>query len=149
MARASALCNVLFVHRSRSMLGPPWRRLGSMPALGRRWPSPARPRRAVDPFEALADPTRRGILELLRLRGLATAGEIADAFAQISRPAVSRHLRVLREAGVVMADQRGREWQYRIDAAGLAAHYRDFFERFAPMWEDALQRLKRQVEDAL
>jgi DNA-binding transcriptional ArsR family regulator len=99
-----------------------------------------------DPFEALADPTRRGVLELLRQREVATAGEIAEAFPQISRPAVSRHLRVLRESHIVVAEQSGREWRYRIDGAALASHYRDFFERFAPMWEDALLRLKRQVE---
>jgi DNA-binding transcriptional ArsR family regulator len=101
----------------------------------------------TDPFEALADPTRRGVLELLRQREVATAGEIAEAFPQISRPAVSRHLRVLREAHILVAQQSGREWRYRIDAAALAVHYRDFFERFAPMWEDALGRLKRQVEE--
>lgn len=99
-----------------------------------------------DPFDALADPTRRGVLDLLRERDVATAGEIADAFPQISRPAVSRHLRVMREAGILVAEQSGREWRYRIDAAALATHYRDFFERFSPMWEDALMRLKRQVE---
>jgi DNA-binding transcriptional ArsR family regulator len=101
-----------------------------------------------DPFDALADPTRRGVLELLRKRGVATAGEIAEAFPGISRPAVSRHLRVLRESGIVVAEQAGREWRYRIDARALASHYRDFFERFAPMWEDTLQRLKQQVEAA-
>jgi len=101
-----------------------------------------------DPFDALADPTRRGVLELLRERGVATAGEIADAFPHISRPAVSRHLRVLRECGIVIAERTGRERRYRIDASALASHYRDFFERFAPMWEDVLQRLKRQVEGA-
>lgn len=100
----------------------------------------------TDPFDALADPTRRGVLELLRDRGVATAGEIAEAFPRISRPAVSRHLRVLRESGIVVAVQAGREWRYHIDGSTLALHYRDFFERFAPMWEDALQRLKWQVE---
>jgi DNA-binding transcriptional ArsR family regulator len=100
-----------------------------------------------DPFEALADPTRRAILDLLGQDGVRTAGEIAEAFPRISRPAVSRHLRVLRESGLLAAEQVGREWRYRIDARALALHYRDFFERFAPMWEGALQRLKRQVEE--
>jgi DNA-binding transcriptional ArsR family regulator len=99
-----------------------------------------------DPFEALADPTRRGILELLRDSGERTAGDIADAFPAISRPAVSRHLRVLRESGIVMADQVGREWRYRIDGRALAVMYRDWFERFAPLWERSLEQLKRQVE---
>lgn len=101
-----------------------------------------------DPFDALADPTRRAILDLLRQDGVRTAGEIAEAFPRISRPAVSRHLRVLRESGLLVAEQAGREWRYRIDARALALHYRDFLERFAPMWEDALQRLKRQAEGA-
>lgn len=145
MSNASAFCHAMYIHHSRSTLGPPWRRLATMPfALRRRPLRKAHP--LADPFEALADPTRRGVLELLRVRGVATAGEIADAFPQISRPAVSRHLRVLRESGTLVAEQSGREWRYRIDAAALAAHYRDFFERFAPMWEDALARLKRQVE---
>ena len=99
-----------------------------------------------DPFEALADPTRRGILELLRDNGERTAGDIADAFPAISRPAVSRHLRVLRESGIVVAEQVGREWRYTIDGAVLARTYRDWFERFAPLWEQSLERLKRNVE---
>jgi DNA-binding transcriptional ArsR family regulator len=106
--------------------------------------SPKAPLR--DPFEALADPTRRGILELLRDRGVRTAGEIADAFPSISRPAVSRHLRVLRESGIIVADEVGREWRYRIDGHALAVMYRDWFERFAPLWERSLEQLKRQVE---
>ena len=52
-------------------------------------------------FAALADPTRRRVLELLRDREEMTAGELAAAFPDISRPAVSKHLRVLREAGVI------------------------------------------------
>jgi DNA-binding transcriptional ArsR family regulator len=99
-----------------------------------------------DPFEALADPTRRGILELLRNNGVRTAGDIADAFPSISRPAVSRHLRVLRESGIVVAEQVGREWRYSIDGAVLARTYRDWFEQFAPLWEQSLERLKRRVE---
>lgn len=100
-----------------------------------------------DPFEALADPTRRGILELLRDSGVRTAGDIADAFPSISRPAVSRHLRVLRESGIVTAVQAGREWRYRIDGHALATMYRAWFDRFAPLWERSLEQLKRQVED--
>ena len=51
-------------------------------------------------FDALGDPTRRAILELLRDRGPLSAGEVASGF-DVSRPAVSQHLTVLREAGVV------------------------------------------------
>ena len=103
---------------------------------------------AQDPFEALADPTRRGILNLLRRHPVRTAGEIADAFPRISRPAVSRHLRVLREAGLVIAEEAGREWRYRLNVAALARVHRDWFARFAPLWDGSLSRLKEQVEGA-
>lgn len=98
-------------------------------------------------FTALADPTRRAILDLLRARRTCTAGEIAAHFAALSRPAVSRHLRVLREAGLVRAEEVGREWRYHLDAGAIARLYHGWFERFAPLWEQSLTRLKRQVEE--
>ena len=67
---------------------------------------------------AIADPTRRKVLELVRDRELA-AGEIAAQF-EISRPAVSRHLRVLRGAGLVTERRDGRLRLYRADPAPLA-----------------------------
>ena len=67
---------------------------------------------------AIADPIRRDILVLLR-RGDLTAGDIASRF-DVSRPAVSRHLRVLRDAGVVVAEERGRERIYHLDTTPLA-----------------------------
>jgi DNA-binding transcriptional ArsR family regulator len=97
-------------------------------------------------FEALADPTRRAVLELLRATPVMTAGELAAAFPSISRPAVSRHLRVLREAGLLVATQDGREWQYAIDPAPLAEVTQQWFAQFAPLWEEALSNLKRQAE---
>lgn len=66
---------------------------------------------------ALADPIRRDILRMLRTR-VATAGAIAGAFS-VSRPAVSRHLRVLRHAGLVRDEVRGREREYRLELAAL------------------------------
>jgi DNA-binding transcriptional ArsR family regulator len=76
-----------------------------------------------------------------------TAGDLAAAFASISRPAVSRHLRVLREAGLVVAVQEGREWRYSLDPSPLAEVTQQWFAQFAPLWEEALAQLKRQVED--
>lgn len=105
-----------------------------------------RQRENADPFEALADPTRRGILELLRRHRVRTAGEIADAFPRISRPAVSRHLRVLRNAGFVSAEEVGREWHYRLNAPAMARLHRDWFARFVPLWDEALAQLKEQTE---
>ena len=101
---------------------------------------------AGDPFGALADPTRRAILELLRRGETRTAGDIASAFPRISRPAVSRHLRVLREAGFVIAEEAGREWLYRLNAAAMARMHRDWFARFTPLWDESLAQLKRRTE---
>ena len=67
---------------------------------------------------AIGDPVRREILDLLR-GGPRTAGAVADRFP-ISRPAVSRHLRVLRECGLVVDEPRGRQRVYRIELAPLA-----------------------------
>ena len=108
----------------------------------------ARGSAAHDPFEALADPTRRAILDLLRRRETRTAGELAAAFPRISRPAVSRHLRVLREAGFVIAEEAGRERRYRLNAAALARMHRDWFARFTPLWEASLAQLKQRAESA-
>lgn len=97
-------------------------------------------------FAALADPTRRAILELLREEETMTAGEIAARFPRISRPAVSRHLRVLRQAGLLVAVATGREWQYRLDADPLIAVQAEWFAPFVSMAETSLRRLKRRVE---
>ncbi len=67
--------------------------------------------------QSLADPVRREILRMLRLRPR-SAGAIAEAFA-ISRPAISRHLRVLREAGLVSDHADGRQREYRIELESL------------------------------
>jgi DNA-binding transcriptional ArsR family regulator len=100
-----------------------------------------------DAFAALADPTRRSILELLRDQTTLTAGEIAAHYPHISRAAVSKHLGVLRRARLVRARERGREWHYRLDPRPLAEIYRVWLERFAPLWDESLERLKRRVED--
>ena len=68
----------------------------------------------MDLYVALADPVRRRIVELLAT-GSRPAGAVADEFGHISRPAVSRHLRVLREAGLVESELVGRERIYRVD----------------------------------
>jgi DNA-binding transcriptional ArsR family regulator len=97
-------------------------------------------------YAALADPTRRAILELLRDEPGANAGQIASQFPHISRPAVSKHLRVLREARLVTAEEQGREWKYQVDPQPLADIYYGWLQSFAPMWEESLRRLKRNVE---
>ena len=72
----------------------------------------------MDVFPAVADPARREIMSALA-RGELSAGEVAALFP-ISRPAVSRHLRVLREAGLVRDELVGRRRVYRLDLDGLA-----------------------------
>jgi DNA-binding transcriptional ArsR family regulator len=80
---------------------------------------------------ALADPTRRAIVELLA-EGELSAGELASSFST-SRPAVSRHLRVLREQGLVRSREEGRRRVYALDPEPLAeldewlAQYRSFW----------------------
>lgn len=89
---------------------------------------------------AIADPIRRRVLELVRDREL-PAGELAEQF-DVSRPAVSRHLRVLREAGLVQERREGRLRLYRADPAPLA-ELRQWLERY---WDDRLGALKELAE---
>lgn len=81
-------------------------------------------------FEALADPVRREIVEMLA-DGEVGAGEIAARFP-VSRPAISRHLRVLREAGLVHSEVRGQHRVYRLDRGPLA-DLDTWLERFRPL----------------
>jgi DNA-binding transcriptional ArsR family regulator len=97
---------------------------------------------------AIADPVRREILELLHA-GAEPAGEIARRFT-ISRPAVSRHLRVLREAGLVRDELVGRHRLYSIDPAPLheIARWIGQFERLEPdrqAWERRFDALETEV----
>ncbi len=104
----------------------------------------------MDIMAALADPVRRTILETLRARPL-TAGEIANRFA-ISRPAVSRHLRILREAGLVSMTQSGRTRIYRLDSTPLAeldawlAQYRNLWSTRFDALETEVYRTRRERE---
>jgi DNA-binding transcriptional ArsR family regulator len=86
------------------------------------------------------------VLELLRTTPVMTAGVLAAAFPTISRPAVSRHLRILREAGLVTAVQDGREWRYSLDPEPLAEITQQWFAQFAPLWEGTVANLKRRAE---
>jgi DNA-binding transcriptional ArsR family regulator len=89
---------------------------------------------------AIAEPRRRQILALVREREL-SAGEIAVSF-DISRPAVSQHLTVLRGAGLLSERRQGTSRYYRARPEGLAG-LRDFMDEF---WTDRLERLKLAAE---
>jgi DNA-binding transcriptional ArsR family regulator len=93
-----------------------------------------------DGFAALADPTRRAVFERLR-EGPRPVGEIARDLP-VSRPAVSQHLRVLKDAGLVTERRDGTRRLYRIDPDGLAA-IRDYFDDF---WNEALAAFQAAAE---
>jgi len=99
-----------------------------------------------DTFSALADPTRRAILEILRDELSLTAGQIAAQFPAISRAAVSKHLGLLREARLVRVREEGREWHYTLDPGPLEQVYEHWLGSFAPLWDESLTRLKRTAE---
>jgi len=97
-----------------------------------------------DVFRATSDPTRREILRLLS-GGPRPAGELARAFT-VSQPAISRHLKVLRDAGLVSQAVRGRQRVYSLDPKPLREIYDwvVFYERF---WDARLDALADLVED--
>ena len=96
-------------------------------------------------LEALSDPTRRQIVELLA-DGERNAGEIAGHFS-VSRPAVSRHLRVLREHGLVQARQEGQQRVYSLDPAPLA-ELDEWLTRYRSFWTNRLDALDTQIKRA-
>jgi DNA-binding transcriptional ArsR family regulator len=96
----------------------------------------------VKALEALADPTRRQIVELLGEREL-EAGAIAARF-DVSRPAVSRHLRVLREAGLVRARADAQRRLYSLDPAPLA-ELDGWLDRYRPFWAQRLDALDTEL----
>jgi DNA-binding transcriptional ArsR family regulator len=96
---------------------------------------------AGDPFEALGDPNRRAIVELLGSGGRSVQ-QIADA-VPISRPAVSRHLRLLKNAGLVVEEPRGTRRIYRLHDEGVAAVQ----AYLARVWRDAATRFRLVAEN--
>lgn len=99
---------------------------------------------ATNPLEALgvlADPTRRRLFEKLK-GGPMAVGELAGDMP-VTRPAVSQHLKVLREAGLVFDRQQGTRRLYAVDPDGVVA-LRDYFESF---WGDALTAFQRHMEE--
>ena len=93
-----------------------------------------------DPFRALADPTRRAVLEYLAGRPHGV-NELVEHF-DVTRPAISKHLRILREARVVRERREGRNRIYELNPEGLSA-LREYFDKF---WTDALEAFKRAAE---
>jgi DNA-binding transcriptional ArsR family regulator len=94
-------------------------------------------------FNALADPTRRAVLDLLR-QGSQPAGKIAQAFP-ISRPAISKHLRLLRRAHLVEERREGRNRFYRLNPEPLKA-IDSWLDQYRSFWSANLASLKTFVE---
>jgi DNA-binding transcriptional ArsR family regulator len=97
-------------------------------------------------FRAIADPTRREILGLLR-GGQQTVGQIAGNF-RMSRPAVSKHLRLLRSAGLIVVRHEGTSRHCGLNAEPLAT-VNDWLQDYRAFWSDTLQSLKGYVEESL
>lgn len=99
---------------------------------------------AVDVFRAIADPHRRRILDLLRERER-TVSELHRHFA-VSQPALSQHLRVLRQAGLVRQRPEGRHRVYRLDPVQLAKVY-DWVAHYEEFWSERLVALRRYLDE--
>lgn len=94
-------------------------------------------------FKAIADPTRRALLDRLR-SGPTSVGVLAEGF-DCSRPAISKHLKVLSEAGLIQGQMVGREHVFELHASALrpVTHWVDSYRTF---WQTSLKNLKRHLE---
>lgn len=124
------------------------RRLTSQPPyvkIGNRNVTYNMPRRtaASDVFLAVADPTRRSILDRLRC-GDAHVNELVSGF-RVSRPAISRHLRVLRKAQLVRERKEGRQRIYQLEPDRIE-QVAQWAEEYRQLWQHSLTNLKRRLE---
>lgn len=100
----------------------------------------------LDPvWKALSDPTRRKILDHLR-RGPRTTTEIVDAFPDMTRHAVMKHIDSLRDAGLVNTREEGRRRINSINAVPIRQIYERWLSPFAELWASKLLRIKEDVE---
>jgi DNA-binding transcriptional ArsR family regulator len=102
--------------------------------------------RSRDAFTAIADPTRREILDLLRANEILAAGDIAGYFSSASRPGISRHLRVLRECGLVSVARDGKTQNYTLNPQPLNDIREGWLANFATMQTHSLAALRKRVE---
>jgi DNA-binding transcriptional ArsR family regulator len=101
----------------------------------------------MDKFHALAEPTRRQIVEMLAREGELTAGEIQSRF-NVSAPAISQHLKVLREAGLVQVEKRAQQRIYRVNPDSML-ELEAWAKRVRQLWAgrfDALEALLREEQ---
>jgi DNA-binding transcriptional ArsR family regulator len=114
-----------------------------MPISAYTFPMP-RAATTTDAFNAIAEPLRREILALLR-EGERPVNEVAHALG-ISQPGASKHLRVLREVGLVRVRGAGRQRFYRLDARGLRPVH-EWAGGFQVFWNETFDRLNEYVKD--
>ena len=102
----------------------------------------------LDPvWKALSDPTRRAILDLLRLRSRTTT-EIVEAFPHLTRFGVMKHLDVLREADLVETREAGRQRVNSLNVVPIRRIYERWVGRFEELWSSHLLRIKELAEDS-
>lgn len=99
------------------------------------------------PYRAIADANRRKILDLLRTEGPLYAGDIVLRFPAISQPAVSKHLRILRETGLVRVVPAGRERAYHLNPDALR-QVAMWLHDYEALWDTRLATLKALAEAA-
>src|SRR5262245_56587230 len=98
----------------------------------------------TDAFNAIAEPRRRQIIDLLARRGALAVGAIVLAMG-LAQPAVSKHLAVLREVGIVTVAKQGQQRLYQLDAKELKQVY-DWISKFERHWSHQLDRIKQAAE---
>ncbi len=99
----------------------------------------------MDTFSALADPTRRRIIEMLASRGELPASAIYDQFP-VSPPAISQHLKVLREAKLVLMEKRAQQHIYRVNPEAVL-QVEDWARRLRQLWDERFDALDRVLEE--
>ena len=104
--------------------------------------------RTGEAFRALADPTRREILDLLLDAGPLRAGDISGHFGEVTRIAISKHLKVLREAELIQTveSEDARERHYGLNQEGFS-EVQAWMQRYEVFWQQKLGILKRLVEE--
>lgn len=98
----------------------------------------------TDAFSALAHPIRRQLLDLL-LEGEQSVSQLAERF-DVSRPAVSQHLKVLLDAGLVSEHRAGRQHLYRLQAAPFRAVYH-WIQRYRDLWNNRFDQLEAHLQN--
>ncbi len=94
-------------------------------------------------FAAIADPTRRQVLERLRIEGALSVKQLSEPMA-VTRQAVTKHLNILHNAGLIKVERHGRERLHRLQPEPLQA-VDDWLRPYAQAWDDAFERLRRHL----